>query len=392
MNKHTIIFLTTLITVAWAAAFAQSKSYKLTWDADANAASYEVEVAKDKDFKATATTAKAAKNETQISLESGVYFFRVRSVLKDGKTSAWSAGRQIAESDATLNPVTKAGEGEKQPGTEGGEGTADRQPVENISLAGGKTLVLKFGAADSGSGISDTWARVNGKDMRLYGGELRLREDGMYNIAYYAVDRAGNKSAPKFKNIMIDSTSPEVKTAVEGSARLPDGSVSEKATLSIAARDTGTGLASLEWKPLGAADWKAYSGAIVLKDIGPDGVIQYKAADKNGNKVEGMFDYRIKSKAPAMPIFCVAGAEPRLVPAAGFLVQGVPGGALLEYKLNESNFARIENGGMIKFPEDGKFDITFRISDALGNSSESKCPVLVDRTAPDTKLDSQTIQ
>ena len=381
-------FIAILLAVAVSGLSAEALQYKLSWDKDANAKSYEVEVSPAQDFTRVVQNLKTAVNEAKFSLEptEPKYFWRHRSVDAAGKAGAWSAAAELEKPAAvastdTIPPLQISTDALKQTGA----------PMPDVyTLPGGKALVVRFNPKDSISGMGEVYAKVNNGSVSLVpNAEMRLTADGAYVIEWYAIDRAGNKSPIQIRRIYIDSTAPTLTRTIEGSKIATDGSVAKTAKAVLTARDEGTGVDKIEWRSGTEGEFKTYETAIALASIAQNdtGVIQYRAKDKIGNETAiQTYSFRIDSVAPQLPTIFQGLQEPYRIPREGLSVADFPKNAIVEYKIDDSDFRKLEPGDRIVIDKEGEHTVTIRVTDEVGNVTEKTYKVLVDNTPPKSEL------
>jgi hypothetical protein len=265
--------------------------------------------------------------------------------------------------------------------------------MEVHSLPPGKSLVLRFDSMDDLSGFQTLFFKMDGEEYRRVPEEVvRLRSDGIYRFSYYGVDRAGNKNTPRTRQLMIDSTAPTVRGAVVNSKVTRNGAVGKDAKLALSAKDSGTGVKSIMWRPGRDGQWQEYSAPIALAELEGDGqqLIEYKAIDKIDNEtISNIFSYTVDTTAPAIPVILpeqAEGDEPILVRRDSLEVPPLEEGSTLEYKLDDGSYAPLQPGQKIPLPESGEHELTLRVTDELGNVRETTYRIKVDITPPVTTI------
>lgn len=88
-------------------------------------------------------------------------------------------------------------------------------PKTNINLTGEKNgdwflsnVIVKFNATDALSGVKTTKYRIEESEWQNYSNPFELTTDGIFNITYYSVDKAGNKEEEKITTVKIDKSPP----------------------------------------------------------------------------------------------------------------------------------------------------------------------------------------
>ncbi len=366
--------------------------HKLSWPETKDAAAYEYELVKKPeglsvpDFTTAYKKAGSDTNSADLQLPPGDYFYRVRSVDASGTPGPWSTPASFTVAAASTTPA--AGE------TETGR-TAKVNGFDYYSLPSGGKLALKFDVTDIGIGVRQLFASVNdGPFQPVINNRMELRQDGIYTIRWYADDKVGNKSKTQLIRVGIDSTPPTVSSRVENSKVTAQGGVSRDARLVLAAADKGTGLKSIEWRAGQEDSWQEYKGPIGLAALAKEGkgLVQYRATDVLGNTTSlGSLAYLIDITPPQLPAIAAqrgvtrtrnGDKEQLMVSREGFQVPQVEKGTILEYKIDDGEYRRIEPGERIRFEKDGEYTLTMRVTDELGNSQTRTYNIRVDRTAP----------
>jgi len=366
LRLYLLSFLSAIVPI-----FPNSSSYRLNWNSVRNASGYVLQISQNQDFARVVEERKLTENQTDVTLESGSYFFRVKA-LGDGIESIWSEPKpfSVGAVSETLQPITMA------------------DNSSYFRLGAGQKLVIDFNAQDSVSGVGDVFVRVNdGPFTRNAQGKMELRSDGSYQIEWYAADRAGNVGQKSRREIKIDSTAPEVTWALEGSSRTSDGAVRKEAKLVLRARDAFSGVKNVQWRREGTDQWNEYTAPIALGDVSDSGIIQFQSTDNAGNTSSlQRFIYTVRTQAPKMPIVFRSEQEPLRISAAGVRVPAIEPGSKFEYKIDEENYTQARSGDLLPFNQDGEHTIVFRLTDELGNVSEKSYKVVVDRQPPRTEM------
>ncbi len=124
------------------------------------------------------------------------------------------------------------------------DGTLYVSSVTPISVAASDPP-LDDGSAGTGA---SAWYGVDGGPATTYAAPFALGSsigDGSHQIAYEAVDGAGNRSAPATLTVTLDTQSPVITPLISG-AFYPDGTAYTPVTVAFSATDSGSGFYSLE--------------------------------------------------------------------------------------------------------------------------------------------------
>lgn len=170
---------------------------------------------------------------------------------------------------------------------------------------------VDFTASDATSGVASTSFRVNGGEWRQ-GSSVVVDQAGAFTIDYFSVDAAGNRESSKSisgKIVIPDVTPPTVTASV--SKQGTNGWYRSGAALSLAAEDSGSGVASVEYRfgasagagagaaPADGTAWVPYTAPVAL----PEGttVVEYRATDVEGNvSAVGSLTVPVDATAPTV--------------------------------------------------------------------------------------------
>ena len=261
-------------------------------------------------------------------------------------------------------------------------------PVTNDDAPAGWSntpVTVTLTATDSGgSGLTATEYKLDGAASFTSGTTVTVSGQGLHALTYRSTDAAGNTEADKTATVRIDTTAPV--TSDDAPAGWSNGPV----TVTLTAADTGgSGVATTEYKLDGAGSFTA--GTTVA--VSGEGVhtIAYRSIDRAGNtEVEKTTTVRIDTTAPVTSDDAPAGWSNHAVTVALAATDtGGSGLATTEYKLDGA--ASWSTGTSIAVSGDGVHSLTYRSSDAAGNTEADKTTtVRIDTTAPVTSDNAPT--
>lgn len=133
---------------------------------------------------------------------------------------------------------------------------------------------ISISATDSVSGVAAIRYRVNDGAIQTYSGAVTIAEEGVHQLQYWAVDLAGNESAPQTLTVKVDLGAPVVSSNIDDTWRLTPLQVT------LSANDAA-GIASIGYRIAGGAD-QVYSGPFTVDAEGAT-VVEYWAVDVLGN-------------------------------------------------------------------------------------------------------------
>jgi hypothetical protein len=143
--------------------------------------------------------------------------------------------------------------------------------------------MVTVAATDAGSGVASVEYKLDDGAWTPYASAVVVNTAGMHMLSYRATDVAGNVSAEGMAHFTIvdqDSTAPSVNGVATGQQD-PSGAYIGSAMVVLSATDTGSGVASIEYK-LDSGSWTVYSAAVQVMTPGAHTVL-YRATDQAGN-------------------------------------------------------------------------------------------------------------
>ena len=201
-----------------------------------------------------------------------------------------------------------------------GDGTP---PTVAASLAGSQdasgnyvdVATATITATDADSGVAAVEYKLDDGAWIAYTAPVAVTAAGMHMLGYRARDIAGNTSPEGMAHFTVvkSDTTPPVVTASVGGTQDADGSYVGKATVTVVASDTGSGVAAVEYRVDGGA-WTAYAAPVAVTAPGAH-TVDYRARDVAGN-----------TSAPASVSFTVVAGGDTTKPMASLAVSGTQNG------------------------------------------------------------------
>jgi endonuclease/exonuclease/phosphatase family metal-dependent hydrolase len=139
---------------------------------------------------------------------------------------------------------------------------------------------VTLAAADAISGVAAVHVRVDGGTPAIYRGPLALGA-GVHQVSYEAVDQAGNIGALHTLTLRVDGAAPTVAATLRHLAQHGHGPRKARWRLTIAAGDSGAGVATVEYR-VGKGRWKAYRHPVTLRPGRRPAWVAYRATDAVG--------------------------------------------------------------------------------------------------------------
>ncbi|WUR62548.1 plastocyanin/azurin family copper-binding protein [Micromonospora chokoriensis] len=174
-------------------------------------------------------------------------------------------------------------------------GEEDTTPPEvKAALAGDRdgdgnyvgTATATLTATDAGSGVATIEYSLDGAAFTAYSSPVVVTAVGMHMLHYRATDVAGNTSAEQMSHFTVvepqaEDTTPPTVTATVAGDRNDDGAYVGGATVTVAATDAESGVATVEYA-LDAGAWTAYSAPVTVRATGAH-TVRFRATDTAGN-------------------------------------------------------------------------------------------------------------
>jgi hypothetical protein len=263
-------------------------------------------------------------------------------------------------------------------------------PTATDNIAGGwQTTAQQVTIADAdtgGSGLAQLVCTLDSNPVSLPagGGSFTVSSNGQHTITYYAVDGAGNQSAPVTKSLWIDRSAP-VTTATPSATGWTNGDV----TVTLAASDTGgSGLDKTYWKiDNGTPQIYAADHQPVLTSSSQ--VLTYWSTDLAGNK-EG--DQTLQAQIDRTPPVTSASPSPTgwtNGPVTVTLAASDTGGSGLDktYWTIDGGTPQIYAADHQPLLTDSSQTLTYWSTDVAGNKEgDQTLQAQIDRSAPITTI------
>ncbi|ALG10251.1 hypothetical protein AOZ06_28165 [Kibdelosporangium phytohabitans] len=331
----------------------------------------------------TATDSQSGVKSTEYKLDAGNWTVYTAPVVVS------TAGAHTVTYRATDNANNVSAEGttnftvvappDTTPPTVTSAIAGDKDPQGNYINKATVTLT----ATDTGSGVKSTEYKLDSGAWTTYTAPVVVSAVGAHTVTYRATDNANNVSAEGTANFTVvindpDTTPPTVTSAVAGD-KDPQGNYIGKATVTVTATDTQSGVKSTEYK-LDSGNWTAYTAPVVVSTAGAH-MIHYRATD-NANNVspEGMASFTVVAQQPdTTPPTTSAAVTGDKDPNGNYLgsasvtitaTDAGSGVQSVEYSLDNGAWTQYLN--TISVATKGAHTVQYRATDKAGNAAAEK--------------------
>ncbi|MFC4858096.1 OmpL47-type beta-barrel domain-containing protein [Actinophytocola glycyrrhizae] len=156
---------------------------------------------------------------------------------------------------------------------------------ENGAYVGSAMVTVAATDNDGGSGVASVEYKLDDGAWTAYTEAVQVSAPGAHTVLFRATDQAGNVSAEGSATFTVvtgdvDETPPSVSAVVSGTQN-SSWQYLDAANITLSALDTGSGVASVEYKLDGGA-WTAYTEPVVVNTAGTHEFL-FRATDLAGN-------------------------------------------------------------------------------------------------------------
>ncbi|WP_210367205.1 hypothetical protein [Bacillus sp. REN3] len=213
-------------------------------------------------------------------------------------------------------------------------------------------------AADDFSGVSATYYSLDGIHF-VEGTELMLEKDGIYQVAYYSIDKAGNIEAAKSQTVKVDLQAPVTADSAS------DQWYKENVEIVLSTEDNLSGVEKTFYSVNGS-EFKEGTSFIVSEEGTNE--VSYYSADAAGN-IEALKNIQVKVDKTAPSIQTDINEEYEL--GSEFIVSYTTedehsGVAVEEADINGLKY---KNGETIELDQPGIYTIKITVTDHAGWTS-----------------------
>ncbi|MFD1045037.1 OmpL47-type beta-barrel domain-containing protein [Kibdelosporangium lantanae] len=273
-------------------------------------------------------------------------------------------------------------------------------PTVNANVTGTKDAngnyvakaTVTLTATDSGSGVKSVEYSLDGGAFVAYTAAFDVTANGAHTVKYRATDNANNVSAEGTTSFTVvappDTTPPTVNAVVSGT-KDTNGNYVGKATVTVTATDSGSGVKTVEYA-LDGGSYTAYTAAFDVTAAGAH-TVKYRATDNAGNvSTEGTTSFTVVASDTTPPTVTstVAGdkdANGNYITKATVTVTATDAGSgvkSIEYAVDGSAFTTYT--APVAITQTGAHTVKYRATDNAGNVSTEGTTSFTVVAAPDT--------
>jgi hypothetical protein len=245
-------------------------------------------------------------------------------------------------------------------------------PAPNAAGWNNSNVTVAFSCSDALSGVASC------------AGPTTLSTEGSnQSVTGSAADKAGNSNSATVSGIKIDKTAPVTSATVSGTTG-KNGWYVSAVTLTLAATDNLSGVASTQYSRDGGTTWLAYGGPVAFSTDARYSIL-YRSTDAAGNVEAAKTVSFNEDQTPPSTTSAVAGTAG----TNGWYKAGGPVQVTLTASDNLSGVASTINGGTAQIYSgpiaftDGRFTVLYWSSDTAGNiEAQHSLSLNVDQTPP----------
>ncbi len=272
--------------------------------------------------------------------------------------------------------------------SEGGEEDTT-PPTVSANVTGTKNAAGEFlgdatvtvNASDADSGVQLVEHEVDGAGFTPYTQPVRVTAVGEHSVRFRATDRAGNTSEVGSVSFTVvappsDTTPPAVTAEVTGT-KDSNGDYVGKATVTVNATDSGSGVELREYQTH-SGTWTVYTAPFDVTTAGSH-MVHFRATDKAGNvSPEGMVGFTVVAPTPTdtTPPTTSAAVSGTKTPSGDYVDKATvtitatdaqSGVELVEYALGNGGWTRYSAPVAVSVV--GTHTVRYRAVDHAGNTA-----------------------
>jgi len=234
-----------------------------------------------------------------------------------------------------------------------------------------KETTLQLVSSDNLCGVETTHYSVNGSEFQE-GTDVAINEEGIHEVSFYSVDKAGNVEQVKTVEVKVDKTAPVTTSNIK------DSWYTEEVVVQLTATDNLSGVNKTYYSINGS---EYVEGTIF--EVTEEGItkVSYYSVDKAGNIEEvETIEIKIDKTAPVTTSNVTDSWYKEDVTVQLTAADNLSGVDKTYYSINGSEY---KEGTGFKVTEEGITKVSYYSVDKAGNAEEPKTiEVKIDKTAP----------
>jgi fibronectin type 3 domain-containing protein/stress response protein YsnF len=237
-------------------------------------------------------------------------------------------------------------------------------------------VVVELTATDSTSGVAATYYSVNGQEYEE-GTTFTVTEEGINEVSYYSVDKAGNVEEVKTEHVKVDKTAPETTSNITGDW------FKEDVVVELTAIDNTSGVAATYYSINGTEYEEGTTFAVKEEGINE---VSYYSVDKAGNVEEVRTEtVKVDKTVPETTSNITDEWFKEEVVLELTATDSTSRVAATYYSINGTEY---EEGTTFTVMEEGINEVSYYSVDNAGNVEEATVEsVKIDKTTPTVSLD-----
>ncbi|MDP4170253.1 MAG: hypothetical protein Q8906_06545 [Bacillota bacterium] len=230
---------------------------------------------------------------------------------------------------------------------------------------------VNLSASDSQSGVDKTYYSINGSDY-VEGTAFTVSQEGVNQISFFSIDKAGNKEESKTIEVKIDKTTPVTN------ADAPSTWSNKDAQVNLSASDSQSGVAKTYYSINGSDYVEGTTFTVSQEGVNE---VTFYSVDIAGNKEEAKtIEVKIDKTAPATNADAPSTWSNKDVQVNLSGSDSQSGVAKTYYSINGSDYV---DGTTFTVSQEGVNQVSFYSVDKAGNQEETKTiEIKIDKTAP----------
>jgi flagellar hook assembly protein FlgD len=312
---------------------------------------------------------------------------RTLATTSDWTTMTWdlrdAAGTLVPNGVYTWSLTAADGWGNAPAVASGAATIDDTDPQSRAAVTGTLGLngwfvgpaTVALSATDTGSGLAARRYSIDGGPTKTYSAPFALTSPAAHTVAYFGIDRAGNRETTRSITVKVDAAKPVTTPAITGPAGT-NGWWTGPVSVSLNAKDAGSGVSQIQ------ASIDGGPSAVVTAPLplAGDGThtITYSATDVAGNREAARtLTVRIDSTRPTTGVVTVTGTpgeagwyrSPVTLGFAG--ADSLSGLAGFRYVVNGAA-STFTTGSSVTLTDSGTYSVSYAAVDRAGNADASQ--------------------